>query len=234
MRSNNTLGQFKNLFSPQHNGEKTLLSTLAILKKRKVNPLKLLLSSIKKLRPGVKILTQVKSGKVFYLPAYQSEHSADYSAIKWLYKGAKDRNPRAFSIYELVNEIADTLTKDSRAYKYKLDLIKGIRESKVNLKKTFKKLKYKKNKGKKKIILKFKDKYRNKRLPPQFVDKKDKKDIVDKKDKKDIYIYDKKDKKDKKYLPPRLPPRLPPMKDCDFFKRNNDLVTILNDPDAKK
>jgi len=144
MPTNSTLRQFKNLWSPQHRGEKILLSTLAILKKAKLNPLKLLLTSIKRLRPGVKLITQVKAGKVFYLPAYQTEHSANYYAIKWLYKGAIDRKPKAFSIHELVQEIYDTLKKDSRAFKSKLDLIKLIRESKVNLRKKWKKIKFKK------------------------------------------------------------------------------------------
>jgi len=133
--------QFKNLRSPQQKGEKILLSTLSTLKKLSGNPQGAILTAIKNLRPGVKVITQVKSGKVIPLPAYQREQSANYFAIRWLYKAAQDKTSKAFRVQDLVDEIFDTLHQKGRAFKSKLDLVKEIRESRVNLRKSYRKFK---------------------------------------------------------------------------------------------
>jgi len=56
--------KFKNIRSPQHSGEKLLLSTLSILKNTNTNPQKIILTAITNLRPGVKVLTQVRAGRI--------------------------------------------------------------------------------------------------------------------------------------------------------------------------
>jgi len=173
------LCKFKNIRSPQHRGEKIFLSTLSILKEKKINPLNLLLTAIARLRPGVKIITRIKSGRIIYLPIYQSEQSADYYAIRWLYKATQDRNPKAFLIRELVDEIYDTLKEEGRAFKSKLDLIKLIRESRVNLRKRFRRFKYTKKPQPQKIDknfiksrLKYKVKSKHPSLNKKVVSKK--------------------------------------------------------------
>lgn len=138
------LNLFKNIKSPHHSGETLLLSTLSILKKSNSNPQKTLLSAIKRLRPGVKILTHIIAGRVIPLPAYRPENSSNYLAIKWLLKAARERTSKSFVVNDLVNEINDTLKNQGRAFKSKIDLIKEIREARVNLRKSYRKFKNKK------------------------------------------------------------------------------------------
>jgi len=133
--------KFKNIRSPQHSGEKLLLSTLSILKKTNSNPQKLLATAIARLRPGVKILIRIRAGRVIPLPAYQREESANYWAIRWLLQAAQERTNKSFVATDLVGEIRDTLKKRGRAYKSKVDLIKEIREARVNLHKKFRRFK---------------------------------------------------------------------------------------------
>lgn len=129
--------QFKNIYSPHHKGETILLSTLSTLKKEKFNPQRTLVTAIKNLHSGLKLITQIKSGKIIYLPTYQFQSSANYYAIRWLYNGAKERQNKIQSNH-LVNEVKDILVKKGRAFKSKLELIKDIRKSRVNIRKKFK------------------------------------------------------------------------------------------------
>jgi len=153
--------QFKNIFSSQQKGEKILLSTFSILKKNKYNPQKTLVNAVKRLHTGLKIITKIRSGRPKYLPAYQFKSSANYYAIRWLYKAAKEKTSKSFDTQLLVNEIKDTLLSKGRAYKSKLDLIKEIRKSRVNLRKRFKR-NFFKYKFKRKVKRKFtRDRVRN-------------------------------------------------------------------------
>jgi len=140
------LNSFKNISSPYHSGETLLLSTLSILKKHYRHPQKIILSAIKCLRPGVKVLTHIVAGRVIPLPAYLREKSSNYLAIKWLLKAARERTTKSFIANDLVNEIRDTLKKQGRAFKSKRDLIKEIRDARVNLRKSYRRFKNKKYK----------------------------------------------------------------------------------------
>jgi len=132
---------FKNIRSPYHRGETLLLSALSILKKYNPDPQKTILTAIHSLRPGVKILTKIIAGRVIPLPAYQREDSANYWAIRWLLKAARERTSKSFRPTDLVDEINDTLKKRGLAYKSKMDVIKDIRDARVNLQKSFRKFK---------------------------------------------------------------------------------------------
>jgi len=61
--------------------------------------------------------------------------------LKWLYKAAQDRKSKGFTIQDLVHEIRDALAKKGLAFKSKMDFIKEIRASRVNIRKSFRKFK---------------------------------------------------------------------------------------------
>jgi len=135
------LCKVKNIRSSQLKGETILLSTLSVLKEAKVSPQGLLSTAIKNLHPGLKIITKIRSGKAIPLPAYQTEDSANYYAIRWLYKAAQARKYKGFTIKDLVHEIRDALAFKGLAFKSKIELVKEIRAARVNLRKSFRKFK---------------------------------------------------------------------------------------------
>jgi len=135
--------KFCKIISSQHRGEKIYLTTLRYLKliNKSVGPQTLVKKTLEILRPGIKIISHVKAGKIIYLPAYQTKNSAQFYALKWLCNAARERAIRTFKSKYLALEIKDTLKNRGRAFKSKLDLIKLIRESRMNLRKKFYKAK---------------------------------------------------------------------------------------------
>jgi ribosomal protein S7 len=144
--------KFKNVWNPHNKGETLILSTIAIFKKYTKNPQKRILTAIKRLRSGVKILTTLVSGKVIPLPAYLAEDGANYRAMRWILSAARERSKHQhLTANSLVEEIKETLKKKGRAFKSKRDLIKEIRDARVNLRKSFRRHKWIKKKKKNEV-----------------------------------------------------------------------------------
>ncbi len=130
--------KFKRLGSSGNFGEKCLLFTLANLKKkRRINPISSLSSALETLKPGLKLISQVKSGKVIYLPAYVRPESSYYLATRWIYNAANERNKKVSLPINLSLEICETLDNHGLCLKAKVDLIKSVREARPNIRKSF-------------------------------------------------------------------------------------------------
>jgi len=127
--------KFISMISPKNHGEKVYFTLLKDLKKNtKSDPQLLLETTIKKLAPGLKLLPQVKSGKVIYYPSSLSQNNSVYLAIKWLIKGSKERDKRSFFTQKLITEVFDTLDRRGLAYKSRLELTKMLLNSRVLIK----------------------------------------------------------------------------------------------------
>jgi len=126
------LRQCKNLI-----GEKMLLSILGALKGKALHPANKFFTTIRKLHTGVKVLSQIRSGKSSTVPAYQSERSANHSAINWLLKAVRDKTKKSIVANDIVAELKDVHNHQGLAFKSRLNLIKEIRAARVNLRRRF-------------------------------------------------------------------------------------------------
>jgi len=131
--------KFKVIVSPHNFGEKCLLFILAELKKKKrrMNPILSLSNALEILKPGLKLISQVKSGKIVYLPAYVREEAAYYLAIRWIYNAAHERNKKVSIFINLSLEICETLDNRGSCLKAKFDLVKAVRGARANIRKPY-------------------------------------------------------------------------------------------------
>src|ERR1700722_10797802 len=126
------LRQCKNLI-----GEKMVFLILGALKGEKVRPANKFFTAIRNLHTGVKVLSQIRSGKSSTVPAYQSERSANHSAINWLLKAVRDKTKKSIVANDIVAELKDVSNHQGLAFKARLNLIKEIRAARVNLRRRF-------------------------------------------------------------------------------------------------
>jgi len=125
------------IISPYNRGENTLLALLANLKEaKKSTPIPVMFNAIKRLAPGLKVLPQIRAGRTIYLPAYLTEKSSTYYAMRWCLKkeGVNLKTPLA---QRLSSSMLETLQKFGHAYTQKKDLINSVLQSRVNVKPPF-------------------------------------------------------------------------------------------------
>ena len=125
--------KFKNIFSPKTLGENVFLSVIKGLKKNFIYPEKVILTAIKKLIPGIGLITQIRAGKPILYPAYLAENAGNHYAIKWLYNAVILNASRGFVITKLVTELMNTISEHGLAFQAKFDFIKSLKASRENL-----------------------------------------------------------------------------------------------------
>lgn len=127
--------KFISIISPHNQGKKVYFNLLAnIKKKKKTNPYPVLLAAINRLRPGLKLISKIKSGKTIYLPHFLNIQNSYYFAINWLLKGAEERNKISLFSKKLTEEILDALDNSGLAYKSKRDYDTRLKESRALMK----------------------------------------------------------------------------------------------------
>jgi len=124
-------------------GEKTFLDTLTILKKEnKRDPKKIMVTTLRRLRPALKIISQIRAGKVIYLPSHLSENNAYLYALKWLVSASREFNRKLKLAKKLSIEISLIQSGRGLAIKQLTDMNKAILSSRTNLFKPFKRITY--------------------------------------------------------------------------------------------
>ena len=129
---NKRLRHIASVISPYDLGEKTFLSALTLLKRKKRSaPIPALFTLIQRLAPGLKVVSQVRAGRTIYLPAYLKDKSATYHALRWSL--AKEGfMPKTLMAMRLITNLLEASAKTGVAYKSKRELNISVVQSRVN------------------------------------------------------------------------------------------------------
>jgi len=90
------------------------------------------------LLPGLKVISNVRAGKIIYIPAPLPTAASYYRAMRWLYDAGRAKKSKSSLSLVLAQEISDILETRGSALKMKSDLFKATRAAKINLYKRFK------------------------------------------------------------------------------------------------
>jgi len=127
------LRKLKNIYSPNVGGENTLMATLALVKKAKrANPIKICIKALKILSPSLKVLSNVKAGRIIFVPAPIPARSRYYYAIRWLYNATREKSNKIKQVFLLAREMQDILRKRGQSLRLKNEFVKTIKAARIN------------------------------------------------------------------------------------------------------
>jgi ribosomal protein S7 len=108
-------------------GENYLKAALAAFKLlRKFAPITGVVEAIERLSPGVRLIQEIRSGRIVYLSARINHRASIYYAIKWLYSSARSRDHKTSIPISMATDLEDVIFNRGFILTYKNDLNQGV------------------------------------------------------------------------------------------------------------